>query len=285
MTAEGFLATHAQDALAGVDCRGLPYTKRPSDAASRARVHAAWAAAARDALDRGVDLLVTDDPAIVSYAAHNDSLLTFALPWDRTYVLLTSESAPQGSIAALRLILADRLADAVRADFRVSEAPFWWESPDRCGKPTATTPLGGRSSRVVYLHGDRIAQGLAERLVALTGRGVERGEDSVFRALLPKLRHLGTARATAAALSPSEFAAALHAGDDLAYVLPLPRFANAPCNELTALLRAAPWLQSVTPLIDTRNVAIVRRGRVGLRVDADGSLRLLNAASQKDGKP
>ena len=137
-----------------------------------------------------------------------------------------------------------------------------------------------------------MAEGIAERLVALAGSRAARGEDSVLGTLLPALSQAG-ARTTAAALPPTAFAAALYAGDDLAYVLPLPRFTVAPCHELALLLRAALWLESertdrglpVIPLIDTRSHAIVRRGRVGLSVDADGSLRLLGGGSRKNGQP
>jgi hypothetical protein len=234
-----------------------------TDASSRVRVRSVDATTARDALDGGVDLLITDDPAIVSYATHNDDLLKLPLPWDRTYVILVSESAASDVSASLRLTLAASLADAVRADTRATEPPFWWESTGSCTASVGTRPAASarQSSRVVYLSGDRVAQGIAERLVAIAGKG-----------------------ATAAALSPSAFDAALRAGSDFAYVLPLPRFAAAPCQEFAMLLRAAPWLKSVIPLIDTRSTAIVRRNRVGLAVDADGSLRLLDDASRNNGK-
>jgi hypothetical protein len=120
--------------------------------------------------------------------------------------------------------------------------------------------------------------------VALAGLRSSRSEDSVLGVLLPGLPRVG-ARATAVPLSANELAAALRVGGDLAYVLPLPRFAAAPCDELTKLKSAASWLQFVLPLIDTRSVAIVRRDRVGLSVDADGSLRLLDGASGQTRKP
>ncbi|MGH7712856.1 MAG: hypothetical protein ACREOG_16315, partial [Gemmatimonadaceae bacterium] len=223
--------------------------------------------------------------AIVSYATLRDDLVTVRLPWEHTYVVLASETSPPDVSATLRLTLAELVADAVRADSRIAEEPFWWESSNHCTAPASTRPVAPArpSSRVVYLSGDRVAQGVAERLVALAESRSARG-DSVLDALLPRLSR-ARARATAIGLSPSAFAAALHAGDDLAYVLPLPRFAFAPCHELATLRRSAPWVQSVVPLIDTRSHALVRRGRVGLRVDADGSMRLLDGASAKDKDP
>ncbi len=261
----------------------------PSSAASRVRVRLIDATAARDALDGGADLVVADDPAIVSYATHRAELLTLPLPWDRTYVVLTSKGARLDISATLRLTLAESLADAVRADSRIAERPFWWESSNHCSAPVGrgTRPVApARSSpRVVYQSGDRVAQGIAERLVALTGSRSARDENEVGT-LLPRLSQ-------ATALAPSAFGAALRAGDDAAYVLPLPRFTVAPCYDFAMLLRAAPWLESartgrglpVFPLIETRSHAIVRRGRVGLSVDADGSLRLLDGPSGKNGKP
>ena len=304
-TDDGFLVAQSSETLLGVNCRARPYAKLgqawstdrvadglrwtitidTSNASSRVHVRSIEPTAARDALDDGVDLLITDDPAIVSYAARNEQLLTLPLLWDRTYVVLASESAASDVSATRHLTLADIVADAVRADFRIAERPFWWESNNHCAVSVGTRPApANASSRVVYPSGDRVAQGIAERFVALAGSRSAGGGDSVLTALLPRLSRLRTG-ATAAGLSPSALTAALRSGDDLAYVLPLPRFAAAPCQEFAMLQRSAPWLQSVIPLIDTRSTALVRRNRVGLAVDTDGSLRLLDGASGKSGKP
>jgi hypothetical protein len=299
-TAEAFAIAQSTDTLPVMDCSGRIYRQLArissaevvANAASRVRVRSIDASATRDALDAGVDLLVTDDPAVVSYAAQRD-FLTLPLPWARTYVVLSSESARLDVGATLHLTLVEWLADAVRADSRVAQRTFWWESSNECISPARTRPdaPARASSRVVYQSGDRVAQGIAERLVALAGSRSARGEDSVLATLLPRLSQAG-ARATAAAIGPSAFAAALHSGDDVAYVLPLPRFTVAPCHELAMLLRAAPWLESartagglpMIPLVETRSHALVRRGRVGLSVDADGSLRLLDGVSRKNGR-
>ncbi len=301
-TAEGFVITQSYETLPDVACGGRLYSQLArvsfsevvASATARVRVRSIDASTARDALDAGVDLLVTDDPATVSYATHRAELLTLPLPWDRTYVVLASESAPPNASETLRLTLAESVVRAVRADARAAQAPFWWESREGCAATVGTQPGAPArpSSRVVYHSSDRVAAGIAERLVALAGSRSARGEDSVLGKLLPRLSR-ASSRATTAALGPSAFAAALHAGDEVAYVLPLPRFIVAPCHEFAMLLRSAPWLESartdsrlpVIPLIETRSHAIVRRGRVGLSVDADGSLRLLDGASGKNGKP
>ena len=113
------------------------------------------------------------------------------------------------------------------------------------GAPMATI-VGGR---IVYRRDDKVARGLAERIVALT-------RDTV------QLR--------TAALGPAEFAAALRGQRDRGYVLDLPRQALAPCHELAAL----PMRSTIQPLIDTRATAIVRRGSPALTVDWDGTVRL-----------
>jgi hypothetical protein len=43
---------------------------------------------ARDLLDAGVDVLVTAEPAALSYAAGRPGITATPLPWDRTYALL-----------------------------------------------------------------------------------------------------------------------------------------------------------------------------------------------------
>ena len=244
------------------------------------------ATSARDVLDVGVDLLVTDDPAIVSYAAHNDALLTLPLPWDRAYVVLASESARLDVIATLHLTLAGLLTDAVRADWRIAEPLSGGSRATTARRPWGRAPSRPDAHRRAWSISAATAWLRELPSVSWRSLGVARraAKTACLSDAAPEVVASAT-RATAAALSPSAFAAALHAGDDLAYVLPLPRFTVAPCHEFATLLRSAPWVQSVIPLIDTRSTAIVRRERVGLAVDADGSLRLLDGASVKNGKP
>lgn len=217
----------------------------------------------RDAIDAGADLLVTDDPVAVSYAEARADLESVPLPWTRTYALAVpprpssdAESLPLGiDSPAFRASLA---RDAVHGEARPTEPPYWWNGASGCGTPTLDfgVPFRG-SNRVVYRRDDAIARGLAERLVAL-GRG-----------------------AAAAGLAPEDFAHALRAGGDLAYVIALPRGPVAPCEELAALRAAAPWLamgdaarSSLAPLVDTRERAIVKRGRVSATIDREGAVVL-----------
>jgi hypothetical protein len=215
---------------------------------------------ARDAIDNGVDLLLTSDPVALSYSSTRPDYETAPLPWSRTYVLMVpgrSASAVAEALSSDSASLRASLArDAVRADARAAESPVWWTSG--C-EPTqaAAPPITGRQSPViVYRNDDPVARGLTERLVAV-GR-----------------------RATAAARTPAEFARALRAGNELAYVVALPRAPLGPCFDLAALLSSAPWLgggsmsDALVPLVDTRDKAVMKRDRVSASVDWGGTLRM-----------
>ena len=202
----------------------------------------------RDALDRGVDLAITRDPTIAEYVAGRSELETFPLPWSRTYVLLQPSGAPALSVVSdsVRSSLA---RDAVRAEARPAEPPFWWDSLAACsGADSVEQHL--TASRIVYPRGDDVARGLAERIVALAG---------------------SEASLRAAGLAPAEFAAALRDRTERAYVVAAPRASLAPCRDASAWPSGA----SIQPLIDTRARAIVRQGSPALTVDWDGTVRVL----------
>ncbi|MEP7226477.1 MAG: ABC transporter substrate-binding protein [Gemmatimonadales bacterium] len=203
----------------------------------------------RDALDRGADLVVTRDPALVDYMAGRTEFTTFPLPWSRTYVLVQPAAAQP--IEAVRGEAERRslARDAVSADARAAEPPFWWGEVAACPARLASGPTPG-SSRVAYVRGDEVARGLAERIVALAGSGT---------------------RLSAAALEPADFAMLLQTGSDQAFVVALPRHTLTPCRE------SAAWPAGVRiqPLIDTRAHAIVRKGAPPLTVEWDGTVRVV----------
>ena len=119
------------------------------------------AAAARDALDERADVLVTDDPAVLDYAAARPEYVSVPLTWNRTYALL----APSG----VRLTRGDLddLRRAVHVDARAAE-------PCDVGAGDGGTALDASlPRRIVYRRDDRTACDLADRLVAraLLGRG------------------------------------------------------------------------------------------------------------------
>jgi hypothetical protein len=181
---------------------------------------------ARDAIDAAVALMVTEDLELSTYAAARPGLDVTPLPWDRTYLSLTRSSI--GSLGG------ERTSEAVRVDARPAEAL----SCDTVVNPTASEGAQSPGSRVVYDAGDRTAEELAERIVAIAG-------DS----------------AVATGLPTADFESALRAGDALAYIISVPRFADQRCDAVAALARRAPWLtpHSIVPLVDTRAHAIVPR--------------------------
>jgi len=212
---------------------------------------------ARDLLDHGIDILVTGDPEVLSYAAGRSELRTVALPWDRAYVLLSA--IPPTIADTVRASLA---RDVVRTEARPARGNYWWLAGPACpvGDTATVTPAitGTRTATVVYYPlGDAPARDLVERLVALGLLG-------------PGGR--------AAGIASGDFDARFAAGGD-SYLMSLPREALAPCGAVRDLVTRAPWLSSdpgrhITPLVETRQRAIVRRGGGAFTVDWDGTLRL-----------
>jgi hypothetical protein len=192
-----------------------------------ATAHRLRGESARDAIDAGLALIVTEDLELVAYAAARPELEVTPLPWDRTYLRLAPGTAgPLG---------AEISSDAVRIDARPAEMP----SCDTVLRATASEGVRAQSARVIYEAGDRTARELAERVVAL----VE-----------------GTTVA-AVGLGPTQLDAALRAGDQLAYIVSVPRSADSGCDSLATLARRAPWVapHSIIPLIDTRAHVIAPR--------------------------
>jgi hypothetical protein len=211
----------------------------------------------RDALDRRADLVVTRDPALVDYAASRPELATFPLPWSRTYVLLQPAGAEMIGGNPYDEALRQSLArDAVHAEARPAEPPFWWTRPD-CTLDSASVVVLPKSPVIAYTRGDAVARGLAERIVALAAPGSQ-------------LRTAG--------LDAAEFAGAIRGGRELGYIIGLPSRTLAPCRDSAALPRGS----RIQPLIDTRAHAIVRRGSPDLTVDWDGTVRIRDDASGTD---
>ena len=216
---------------------------------------------ARDLLDAGIDLLVTDDPSVLGYAATRDEYASIGLPWERTYVL----AVPGDAVPVDASVRAGLARDAVRVDAR--PATPWWSDPaiGSCGiEPppgAASATPGATSGAFIYPADDTPARDLVGRLIAL---GI--------------LGPAGPPRASG--LGATEFSAAFWSGLGAAYVLPLPSVTLEPCAALRALIAQAPWLadgpaRHLTPLVETRRRAIVRQGGAAFTVDWDGTLRAL----------
>jgi hypothetical protein len=204
----------------------------------------------RDALDRGVDLIVTRDPAVAEYVSARPEFVTSPLPWSRTYVLLQPAGAELiNGVFGVDSVARSLAQDVARTEARPAEAPFWWRGPQACLVDVSFVLPQPKTPRILYPRNDDVARSLAERIVALAA---------------------GT-RLRAAGLSDAEFAGALREGDDLGYIVAFPRQVPAPCYRSQALPQGA-WIQ---PLIDTRARAIVRRGVAPLTVDWDGTLKVV----------
>ena len=203
----------------------------------------------RDALDHGVDLLVSRDRSFIEYAANRPEFDRFPLPWTRTYVLLQPAGAEALDVLQGGGERQSLARDAVQADARAAEPIAWWDEVAEC--PSAGSEASSVSTRIAYIRGDEVARALAERAVALAEAGTG-------------LRSVG--------LPASEFATVLRKGSERGYIVALPRQTLAPCRETAALPRPA----RIQPLIDTRAHAIVRKGAPPLTVEWDGTVRVVD---------
>jgi hypothetical protein len=233
----------------------------------------------RDLLDRGVDLLITRDPAALSYAATLPHLQSFPLPWQHTYVLampgrarsLPSLSEEQRQVFAV---------DAVRGEARGARAPFWWQAVPECPVSTVPAPVRAPTPRVVYDAGDSTARDLAERLVGL-GRVASPAATVFLDVVVPDRRRRSFQRA--AGLSGAALALARRQGADVAYVMTVESQPIDACRDLQALVDRARWIdpETVVPLVETRPRAIVRRGRSGVVADWDGAVVITGASGAR----
>ena len=235
---------------------------------------------ARDLLDRGADLLITRNPAVLGYAATFSQFQTLPLAWQRTHVLAVP-GRPRSSAALSeeqRQVLA---SDAVRGEARGAREPFWWQTATDCAVPPAAPRAQTTSTpRIVYDAGDSAARDLAERLVGL-GRVSSPAATAVLDALLPNRTKTTFQRATG--LSGAALALARRQGADAGYVLSIDTQPIEPCRELQVLTEGSRWLDpaSMVALVETRPRAVVRRGRSGITMEADGGVVLASAGSAK----
>jgi hypothetical protein len=202
----------------------------------------------RDALDRGADLIVTRNPTLLEYAARRPELTLYPLPWNQIYVLAQPAAAQPLAVGSTEGERQSLARDAVHADARAAEPPFWWmESSCPAGEPRSVLPV---SDRIVYRGEDEVARALAERIVALAGPG---------------------SRLRAAGLERSQLDGAVREGSERAYVLGIPRKPLQPCRESSDFPAGA----RIQPLLDSRSHAIVRLGAPPLGVDWDGTIRVV----------
>jgi len=250
---------------------------------------------ARDVLRGGFDVLVTRDQSALDYAAPQPSFVSLPLPWDRTYVLLSTtrvrELRTGGEPDTLSVDFREALArDAVRDDARGHKSPAWWNDLAACGQlspmpgslprvpPGAYRTSGPR--RIVYPVADPVARGLANRIVALASEGgaASQGAASLTGAvpgLSAAAPHLLTA-----GLSGEELEASLRYGEEFAYIVPMPRIVLDPCFAARKLAIRVEWLAphlldlaaELVPLVDTRRHVVAAGEHIGLYLDWDGTV-------------
>jgi hypothetical protein len=202
----------------------------------------------RDAIDGGVDLVVSGDPDLLDYAGRRPGLTRVPLPWRRLYLLLLPSGSAGGGpmlpadTAAFRVALAQNV---VRTDARAAGLPAWADSAARCAPASARSR--STSTAIAYPAADPTARELAERLVALGGPAA------------PVVRPL----------EPDSFAALLHRGDAAGFIVSGPLQAPVPCVESSGWPPGA----HVMPLVETRAHAVVRRGAPPLAIELDGAVR------------
>ncbi|HEY8469274.1 MAG TPA: ABC transporter substrate-binding protein [Longimicrobiales bacterium] len=243
---------------------------RPAAEGSASIEFRATAGDPRNALDRGVDMLVTRDPGVADYAVGSGAFQALPLAWDRVYVLVAAGSGARvGSVRApagqaTRLVLPPAAAlqalarDAVRADAR--PAGVLREPAEHCGvlaehaaagsgstgAPGAPAAGAGQRAGVVFPPGDPVARALAERLVALAlaaGPGGAGADAAWLADVAPALAAAGARARVVDPGSDARYAAALRAGGAAAYVVPLEVVAGRdPCELVAALVERAPWL-------------------------------------------
>jgi hypothetical protein len=231
-------------------------------------------------------------------------LSTAALPWERTYVLLSTSRAvalrsgeTPGEISRE---LCDGLAvDAVRSDARGHIGPFWWRELDDCvdlSVPFASlldVPRGANSTslrRILFDKNDPAARDIAERIVALTAaRPGASAPARELEAAMPGATG-GAAGIVAEGVSEESLALSLRTGEDFAYVFAVPLRSVDPCAEARLLFRKIPWLVTLgsafpdvlLPLVDTRRHAIANTERVGVMVDWFGDVFLFSGVEAGD---
>jgi hypothetical protein len=207
----------------------------------------------RDAIEGDADVLRSGDPSLVQYARTRDAFVVHALPWDRTYLLIIPKGREgfrtliEGDTTAFRAALA---RDAVPAEARAAEPPYWWDQLRYC--PPADVfprpqPAGQGGGRAVVAAEDTVARALASRFVGLSS------DPAAFRIVAPE----------------PLMGRLLRGGSAEAFVVSVPRTPTLPCLEVALWPPGA----TVIPLVDTRMTAIARKGVPPLTVDYDGTLR------------
>lgn len=274
--AEGTGRSALRESRAGVRDGARRYTLSPSPG-GLAEIFTVQRAAARDLIDAGGDLLITNDAAVTNYARSRADFTDVPLEWDRTWVLVVparrdvaSTAEPDSSAwLAFRSALA---RDLIGEDARAATTPSWFGTSVVCAGPPslysgAARPLA--RTTVAYQTDEPIARRIAERLVALAGFERGRAGATLLRTLVPALGSTEPAPA-AVGLEPEDFGRALIERREYAFVLDLPSHSLSPCADVVHPLGSLPWIvdeagvlarAAIVPLVETRWRALIRNAR------------------------
>lgn len=229
-------------------------------------VHHVRARDARDAIDAGVDVLITGDPDAVAYATTRADLTSQALPWNRTYLLvLPARAAPADRASDFAPLLdtlrAELAAGAVRVEAR--SAPSSLGDAGLCAAPSppgATAPPASTPPTIVYARGDEVARAIAARLVALGA-----AKSGPLGVLAPGLASRGDSL-RAVAVDAAGVERALETGGAAAAVIAVSARPVQACHAATAPVSPVPT-DSVA-LVQTRERLIARRSLTGRPLEA-----------------
>ncbi|MBU8921467.1 MAG: hypothetical protein KOO63_06585 [Bacteroidales bacterium] len=252
----------------------------------------------RDLLDRGVDLILTEDPDVIDYASRQDGLADIPLPWESVYLLLSTSRVNRlrwGEVSgSLSMDFCEKLArDAVSVDSRGRRAEYWWDRAEECGDLSGIVkwpPLAlkgadssAESLKIVYLSGQKTARELSERLVALISPATDRRPiGPELEDALPGLE--GKVRIMAEGARRLEFNRRIGNGDDFAYIISLPLSSVDPCYQSRMIIGNVKWLSgldsglsdAILPLLETRPHIILRSGKMNLEISRSGIIRVVD---------
>jgi len=244
-----------------------------------------------DRLGKRVDISITSDPSVISYAAEVEVLSSMPLPWSRTYLLISSTRVNALRNGQRVTPLADQIREdlainAVREEARAAAPGSWCRNLQSCSRlagiarfqhrfiPRFDTESDGW--RVLYNQADQTAGELAGRLVALSSGGGDRMASSLPGAV----PGMDEAEIMADGVSLDDLYSSLAKGTDFAYIIPVPSKPADRCAEALALLDKAKWLagsgvgldQTVIPLVDTRYYLIAGGNTPPLSLDRAGGI-------------
>jgi len=253
----------------------------------------------RDLFSEQIDLFITSDPDVIDYAETLDDYTSIALPWETTYVLLSTtrvtESDKIETDDPLPVGLTRGLAtEAVRTSSRGSVSPQWWNSLQGCPSAEDRIPRRARAffytsgfREILYDENDDIAGNLAERIVAIASENKDQNpETAALLERIPGFQNDNVGLTTKAS-SPGILAQSLSGGDDFAYIVPVKVHPFDVCSAWSELMERIPWVTNgpnnvaaaVVPLLDVRPHVIVRRADFGLIVDRFGYLTITSPES------